>query len=121
MNDVDLLEIFNKEAISKRAKEEWDSKSLQSKQMSGRKYKHIVIKFDKKPHNWKNSFDSLSLFQKWLLIKGEIIRTYDNLPNSDKTKIKNMLKLSEFSPKWFRLKSSDKNLILNYIKCEKKN
>ena len=106
---LDRLEIKNG------AKQKWDTKTPELRVRSGNKYKFIVEKFHKKIKDWSLDFDDLSNFQKKILIKGELIRTYDSLPNSEKTKIKNELNLSKFSYKWYKLSSSDKKILLNYV------
>ena len=65
--------------------------------------------------DWKNLFDFLSKQQQILLIKSELIRTYDALPNIDKTRIKKKFNLSTFASKWYKLPSSDKNKLLKFV------
>lgn len=115
MGGVNLNDVFNKESINSRAKEHWDYKDEQSRIKSGHKYNHIFV--DKKDiiHDWSNIFDNLSKQQQAILIKGELIRTYDALPNIDKTILKNKFKLSVFASKWYKLPSSDKNKLLKFV------
>lgn len=108
-------EIFNKQKITERAKEDWGYKCVEARLKCGNKYRHILAKRNEVPNPWSNEFDELSDFQRLMLIKGEMIRTYDSLPNSDKTKIKDKLGLSEFCSKWYRLNSSDKKKLLSII------
>ena len=115
MSEINLNDIFNKKSINSRAREHWDFKSEESRIKSGNKYKHI---FDDKKlvlYDWKNIFDKLSKPQQVLLVKSELIRTYDALPNIDKTRIKNKFNLSIFASKWYKLPSSDKNKLLKFV------
>lgn len=107
--------ILSKGAIIERAKEKWDSKGESKRLMCGKKYQHIfdTLKLEMTP--WSNNFEKLTQSQKSILIKGELIRTYDNLPNSEKTNLKKQFGLGNFSSKWYRLTSSDKKLLLNSI------
>lgn len=115
MGEVKLSDIFNKKSINNRAREYWDYKNEESKIKAGHKYSHI---FDNKKvilQDWSNMFDNLSKPQQILLVKSELIRTYDALPNIDKTKLKNKFKLSTFASKWYKLPSSDKSKLLKYV------
>lgn len=62
-----------------------------------------------------DTFDHLNKFQRNILIKGELIRTYDALPNTEKTKIMRKLELSKFASKWYKLEPEDKKKLLNYV------
>lgn len=115
MSDIKLNDIFNKNSIKHRAKECWDYKSKASRLKRGNKYKHIFINRNTVIQDWSNTFDELSKPQQALLIKSELIRTYDALPNTDKTKIKNKFKLSKFESKWYKLPSSDKSKLLMFV------
>lgn len=106
-------DVFNKKVIKDRAKENWECKTDALKLKSGKKYEHIFVKLNKPYVEWTNSFDDLTPLQQKILIKGEIIRTYDGLPNIDKTYIKLHFKLSRFESKWFKLSSDDKKKILH--------
>ena len=112
---MNLKEIFNKESILIRAKENWNYKDKVSRIMSSQKYKHIFDKTKVLLTDWGEDFDKLTKKQQNLLIKGELIRTYDALPNHDKTIIKNDFGLSKFSSKWFKLPSNDKKILLKYV------
>lgn len=112
MADLTLNDIFNQESVKKRAREHWNYKDENSRLLSGKKYNHIFIKHNMSMNDWRNEFDGLSSSQQKLLIKSEIIRTYDSLPNTDKSKIKSSFKLSIFASKWFKLPSEDKKKIL---------
>lgn len=113
MGDIKLFDIFNKESINNRAKEHWNFKNESSRLKSGNKYNHIFN--GKTIVDWKNVFDSLSKPQQILLIKSELIRTYDALPNIDKTIIKHKFKLSTFASKWYKLPNTDKNKLLKFV------
>ena len=115
MGDIKLKDIFNKQSINKRAKEHWDYKSEESRIKSGNKYNHIFLSKKITICDWKDAFEYLSYPQQVLLIKSELIRTYDALPNIDKTKIKNKFNLSTFASKWYKLPSSDKSKLLKFV------
>ena len=112
---MELKNIFNKDSIFRRAKENWDYKDKESRIKSSHKYRHIFDKTKVLLTDWSEEFDKLSKKQQNLLIKGELIRTYDGLPNIDKTRIKNDFGLSQFSSKWFKLPSNDKKILLHYV------
>ena len=107
--DVYLEDVFNKVSVLNRARENWDFKNAEERERCGRKYSHLF----KTKQNWNLDFDKLERKQQILLIKGELIRTYDNLPNKDKTIIKRKLQLSIYSSKWFKLPIQDKEKLLN--------
>ena len=106
---------LDKTSISIRAKDKWNSKSEDSRLRASNKYKFLFEKFKKPAHDWSDTFDHLNKFQRNILIKGELIRTYDSLPNTEKTKIMRELELSKFSSKWYRLEPEDKKKLLNYV------
>lgn len=112
MIDLTLNDVFNQKSVINRAKEYWDYKTEQSRMLSGKKYNHIFVKNKMSIKDWSNDFNNLSLSQQRLLIKSEVIRTYDSLPNTDKSKIKHLLNLSIFASKWYKLPSVDKMKIL---------
>jgi hypothetical protein len=114
-NNIGLNDIFNKESIIKRARENWDFKDSESRRKSGHKYRHIFLKSTKPINDWSETFEKLTKEQQNILVKGELIRTYDALPNIDKTYLKRQFNLSTFSSKWFKLPSSDKHLLLKYV------
>ena len=107
--------VLSRDVIVARAKEKWNSKPSLEKLRSSHKYKHIFEKLKLPSVNWDNEFSKLSKSQTNILIKGELIRTYDSMPNREKTKIKKHFGLSSFSSKWFRLSPSDKKILLNSI------
>jgi hypothetical protein len=106
---IDKIEICNK------AKLNWDKKSKEEKSKVGTKYKHIFDKHKLQSVDWSNNFDNLTKHQQNVLIKGELIRTYDSLPNIEKTCIMRKFGLSMFSSKWYKLPSKDKKTLLNCI------
>ena len=107
--------ILSHESIVKRAEEKWNLKSSVDKVRSGHKYRHIFEKLNLPSVDWDNKFSELSKSQANILIKGELIRTYDSMSNKDKTRLKERFGLSSFSSKWFRLPSCDKKILLNSI------
>lgn len=113
--DENVKDSLSRSSIITRAKERWDSKPSSEKIRSSRKYKHVFEKLNLPMVNWDNEFSKLSASQTSILIKGELIRTYDSLPNSEKTKVKRKFGLSSFSSKWFRLSPSDKKVLLNSV------
>jgi hypothetical protein len=50
-----------------------------------------------------------------VLIKGELIRTYDAMLISDKRKLCSEAMLSKFQTKWFKLTNDDKTKLLEYV------
>ena len=92
--------ILSHKSIVKRAEEKWNLKSSVDKVRSGHKYRHIFEKLKSQVN---------------ILVKGELIRTYDSMSNKDKTHLKERFGLSSFSSKWFRLPSCDKKILLNSI------
>ena len=107
--------ILSRDCIIERAKNKWNTKCREVRLMCGKKYRHIFDNLKLKTSPWENDFDHLEQSQKNILIKGELIRTYDNLPNSDKTTLKHFLGLEKFSGKWYKLTPSDKKILLNFI------
>lgn len=107
--------ILSNQSITKRASEKWDKKSPIEKMHSSSKYKHIFVKHNLPSTDWLNSFSRLNKFQRNILIKGELIRTYDALANREKTFIKKKFGLSNFATKWFKLSPRDKKILLNSI------
>ena len=101
--------------IVERAKEKWNSKTSIERIRCGNKYRHVFEKLKLPSVNWENTFDDLSQSQTNILIKGELIRTYDSMSNREKTNIKNKYGLSSFSSKWFRLAPCDKKILLNSV------
>lgn len=112
---MELKDIFSKESINKRAKENWDYKDSNGRVRCGHKYNHIFDKAKVRLSDWSEIFENLTKPQQNVIIKGELIRTYDALPNSDKTIIKKEFGLSTFSSKWFKLPSDDKKKLLKYV------
>ena len=107
--------IIDRDEILARAKLTWDNKTELERNKAGNKYQLFLSKYVTTIHNWHNCFDDLAKSQQNIIIKGELIRFYDSLPNTDKTKIMYNFGLSEFSSKWYKLNSEDKRKLLNYI------
>ena len=107
--------ILSKGAIVERAKEKWNSKGERKRLMCGKKYQHIFESRKLEMTPWTNNFEKLTHSQKSILIKGELIRTYDSLANSEKTELKRLFGLERFSSKWFKLAPKDKKLLLNSV------
>ena len=113
------IEMFSAESILSRAREKWDGKSGESRLKSGRKYMAFFVKLKLPMNDWGLRFSELTDAQRSVIVKGELIRTYDSLPNSDKTRIKEGLGLSKFQSKWYRLSSHDKNILLKHVTTTK--
>jgi hypothetical protein len=107
--------ILNKTEISSRAKTKWNEKSEANKVRAGSKYQHFLGKFKLPMNNCNSEFDVLTKYQQNVIVKGELIRTYDSLPNTAKTKIMREFGLSAFSSKWYKLPSGDKKILLNHV------
>jgi hypothetical protein len=107
--------ILSHTLIEKRASNKWNNKTVTERLNASLKYKHIFVKYHLAFNDWSNNFDELTSQQRNVLLKGELIRTYDALPNSCKTKIKKQLGLSSFSSKWFKLSPKDKKILLNSV------
>lgn len=108
-------DLLSRNTIEKRAKARWDSKSEPERIRASSKYRHVFEKFKLSHNSWNGSFDSLKRAQRNILMKGELIRTYDALSNKQKTEIKKKFGLSTFSSKWFRLPSNDKKKLLELV------
>jgi len=106
---------INKFEILARAKLSWNNKSDSSKIKAGNKYQAFLEKFNLPTNDWLNDFDNLTKHQQNVIIKGELIRYYDSLPNIQKTYIMREFELSNFSSKWYKLSGADKKKLLNYI------
>jgi hypothetical protein len=106
---------LNKTEILARAKLKWDSKDNANRVRAGSKYQHFLDKFKLQTNDWTNDFDHLSPHQQNVITKGELIRTYDSLPNISKTSIMREFGLSLFSSKWYKLPGKDKKILLNYV------
>ena len=115
VNNDSINNVLSHETIVGRAREKWDSKKSEDRIRSGHKYRHIFEKLNIPKANWDCSFESMNKSQMSILIKGELIRTYDSLPNKEKTRIKEHFGLSTFSSKWFRLPPCDKKILLNSV------
>ena len=107
--------ILDKTEILARAKLWWNNKNCNDRNRVGFKYQHFLNKFKLKINDWSNDFENLSIHQKNIIIKGELIRTYDSLPNIIKTNIMHEFGLSSFSSKWYKLPGKDKKILLNFV------
>ena len=107
--------ILDKTEILARAKISWDEKTDEAKMKAGSKYQHFLDKYRLPTNDWLNDFDNLTKHQQNVIVKGELIRFYDSLPNIQKTYIMREFELSEFSSKWYKLPGIDKRKLLNYI------
>lgn len=110
-----VSDILSHTIIERKACDKWNSKTIQERIHASYKYKHIFVKYNLPSNDWANKFDGLTSYQRNILLKGELIRTYDSLPNIDKTKIKREFGLSHFSSKWFKLSPHDKKKLLNSV------
>ena len=116
MNENENISIIlSHNSIEKRASDRWNSKTVSERLHASSKYKHIFAKYKLPNNDWSSIFKDLTKYQKNILLKGELIRTYDALANTDKTKIKKEFGLSHFSSKWFKLSPKDKKTLLNSI------
>ena len=115
MTDKTISNILSKRAIVCRAEKNWNDKDENKRISASNKYKHIFKKFHMKENDWRNDFADLSENQQSILVKGELIRTYDGLSNFKKTALKRHFGLSTFSTKWFKLPPSDKKILLTSI------
>ena len=113
--DITVDDIFNKNAIRNRAIDNWNFKDSKFKIKSGKKYGHIFREHNLPMNNWDNMFDCLTIQQQRILLHGEVIRTYDQLPVSDKKILFQRLKLSEFENKWYKLNSQDKKKLMKFV------
>lgn len=107
--------ILSTSTITKNASERWNRKTPSEKIRSSLKYKHIFVKHNLPTTDWSNNFSNLTRQQRNILIKGELIRTYDALANMEKTRIKQKFGLSHFASKWFKLSPQDKKILLNSV------
>ena len=103
------------ESITERASTRWDSKTPDDRLKASSKYNHIFNKHNLEKNDWSNQFHNLSRHQRNILLKGELIRTYDAMSNSDKSKIKLQFGLPNFASKWFKLDSKSKKILLTSI------
>lgn len=110
-----MMSFFDPSSIKERARQKWNNKSEGKRLSDGKKYQFIFLKQKRPYHDWASSFDDLTKFQQNLIIKGELIRTYDALPNFIKTRIKKKTNLNTFSSKWYKLPSDDKKKLLDFV------
>ena len=107
--------ILSYNSIKRRASDRWNNKTATERLHISSKYKHIFARYHLPANDWSNIFNELTSQQRNILLKGELIRTYDALANTDKTKIKNQFGLTHFSSKWFKLSPKDKKKLLNSV------
>lgn len=117
-NDSELQRLISPPNLIKRAMEDWESKEDIEKIRKSKKYKHIFIQKNIPCKSWLIPFNEMTTFQKNLIIKAEIIRMYDALSNSDKSRLIPIYNIKVFATKWHKLKYSDKIRILNYYGIE---
>lgn len=115
MNSTEINNGLNRADIISKAEIYWNSKSDEDKEKSGNKYQHFLYKYNIPTNDWRNNFDGLTKHQQNVVVKGQLIRWYDSLPNIDKTRLMRNFGLSTFSSKWYKLPGIDKKRLLNYI------
>ena len=116
--ELTLDDLLIRNYVSQRTREKWDREGDEYKECRGAKYAHIF----KNPNNvlnWKVDFSELSRGQQSVLMKREIINTYDLLSHEEKKKLQDKLNLSRSPNKWFNLPPKDKKKILKVILVEK--
>lgn len=118
MENID--EILSYDKLITDASNKWDCKTIEARKKSAHKYKHIFNNLNLDENSWIGDFSSLSLPQRRILFKGELIRVYDSLENGTKSLIMTKYGLKKFASKWFRLQSCDKKNLLNHIFNDKK-
>ena len=111
-----IEDILDKEQIRERAANKWNSFSPIERLKKSQKYNHLG---PFKNSEWVLDFDLLGQSKQNILIKGELIRTYDNMLISDRKKLTNEAHLSKFETKWVKFSPIDKEKLLNYV-LEKK-
>ena len=114
-NECDLTSLLSVNEIYKRASGRWDSKTTDERLKTSLKYNHIFVKHKLEKSDWGNCFSELTKPQRNILLKGELIRTYDQMSNKDKSVLKKKLGLQTFSSKWFKLDSRSKKILLTSI------
>ena len=107
--------LLSQDEIREMAIKRWDSKTPSERLKASSKYKHIFIKHNLPSNDWTNAFNDLTDSQKSILLKGELIRTYDAMSNHIKSKIKSEFGLTEFSSKWFKLSPKNKKKLLTSV------
>lgn len=114
-NESNAISLLSIEAISERASAKWNTKTTEQRIKTSSKYRHIFSKYKLDKNDWSNQFSDLTKHQRNILLKGELIRTYDAMSNSDKSKIKIQFGLPNFASKWFKLDSKSKKILLTSI------
>ena len=107
--------VLSKSSIKNRAMDRWNKKSNSDKIRDGLKYEHVLKKLGLASNAWSCDFYALTKHQQSLLLKGELIRTYDSLCVSDKLKVKKKFNLSRFSNNWFNMDKKDKKTLLKVL------
>ena len=107
-----IEDILDKKQVQDRAAVRWNSFGPIERLKEGHKYGHIT---QIKNSDWVLDFDQLTPFIQNILVKGELIRTYDNMLMSDRKKLTNEAHLSKFETKWFKFSSVDKEKLLKYV------
>ena len=106
-------DIIDKNHIKLRAERFWNEQNQIQRIKEGKKYIHACNGLH--PIDWVYDFKHLNERQQNVIIKGELIRTYDNMLISDKKKLTNEACLSKFETKWYKMSPKDKNKILKHI------
>jgi len=109
-----IEDILDKEQVTYRARERWNEMTVLERLRQGQKYKHVPIP-NNKVASWVQEFCMLDEPNQNILIKGELIRTYDAMLISDKRKLCSEAMLSKFQTKWFKLTNDDKTKLLDYV------
>ena len=109
-----IEDILDKHQVTLRAKTKWDSLTICERLRRFKKYRHITI-IDNNLASWVDDFDDLDKQHKNILIKGELIRTYDSMLMSDKRKLSNEAGLSKFQTKWYKFTNDDKTKLLDHV------
>lgn len=109
-----IEDILDKKQVVARAKSKWDCLTIPERMNKGRIYRHIAIN-DNNLSSWVDAFDNLDKQHQNILIKSELIRTYDSMLMSDKRKLSSEANLSKFKTKWFKFTNEDKTKLLNHV------
>lgn len=116
--ELTLDDLLIRNYVSQRTREKWNNEDDENKEYRGLKYAHLFQKSNN-VLDWKVDYSDLTKGQQSLLMKREIINTYDLLSHEEKKKLQNQLKLSRSPNKWFNLPPRDKAKILKVVLCEK--
>ena len=102
------------ESIRKRAIENWDNKTVDEKRKKSERYKHVSEIYGYYGLKWNKSFLELNDFQQMVVMKAEIIRTYDMLNVYYRKVFNEYLGLEENAKKWHLLSFKSKNKIMEH-------